>query len=122
VTRALAGLGDPKMLAWARESIDRFRVANGGEQAAKGVPGVPPPPDAPGADPPPPVKDTGQSNTQAYNRDVDTFNKGILLANSGDYAGALAVLEPLYEKTAFSDIKDRVLPLLTDLRKRVARK
>ncbi len=56
------------------------------------------------------------------NRDIETFNKGIALANQANYKGALALLEPLYLSTRVSEIKDRLGPLLADLRKRAGRK
>ena len=73
-------------------------------------------------DPPPLPDSSGDAVSDLYNRDVETFNRGIALANQRNYSGALGLLESLYAKTAFSDIKDRLGPLLADLRKRAGRK
>jgi Tfp pilus assembly protein PilF len=109
VTRALSVLGDPEALAWARGALDRIR---GSRQARQD-------------DARPQAAEAGESGgdgTTDYNRDVDTFNRGIELANQRNYSGALALLEPLYATTTSSDIKDRLGPLLADLRQRAGRK
>ncbi|HET8946601.1 MAG TPA: tetratricopeptide repeat protein [Candidatus Polarisedimenticolia bacterium] len=133
VTRALPVLGDKEALSWARASLDQFRrraqaeeeyqrrlagdTTAAGESAAE--PGAPGTPEDAGAVAP---ADDASIPADVANRDIDTYNKGIALANQRNYAGALALLEPLYLSTRVPELKDRLGPLLADLRKRAGRK
>jgi hypothetical protein len=63
-----------------------------------------------------------QYSADTYNHDVGKFNRAIELANGRDYAGALAILEPLYASTTYDDIRDKIRPLIPDLRRRAGRK
>jgi tetratricopeptide (TPR) repeat protein len=127
ITRALPVLGDPDALSWARASLDQFRRrSQATEEYERRIAGGddPPPVDIRPAEaqgtslPPPPAS----IPADVYNRDIETFNKGIALANQRNYTGALALLEPLYFSTRVPEIKDRLGPLLADLRNRAGRK
>jgi len=102
----------------AQEDYEKRAAAAGaGQERPEGAPDEPPPllPE-PGPHPP------SQYSADTYNHDVGKFNRAIELANGRDYAGALAILEPLYASTTYDDIRDKIRPLIPDLRRRAGRK
>ncbi|HYV19937.1 MAG TPA: tetratricopeptide repeat protein [Verrucomicrobiae bacterium] len=128
VTRALPVLNDKESLAWARASLDQFRrraqaeadyqrrLAGDPAAGQETVDEPPPLPQEPGPSSP------SQYSADTYDRDVAKFNRAIELANGRDYAGALAILEPLYASTTYDDIRDKIRPLIPDLRRRAGHK
>ena len=133
VKRALPKLGDPESLRWAQEALAHMKSYRAAQEdyektvAAAEAAAGPQPPEGAADEPPPLAPEPGASSpspwsADTYNRDVAKFNRAIELANGRDYAGALAILEPLYASTRYDDIRDKIRPLIPDLRRRAGRK
>jgi hypothetical protein len=57
-----------------------------------------------------------------YNRFVEEYNRAINLANRGDYAGAIAILEPLAQSTKAPSQQEMAKRLLTRLHEQLKKK